>query len=74
MKCFKCLNCGVALGNTDGEVLQIANVLFRRTVTCECVNCGVIRCWKPVLQPKQAIFEACVVESKQTVGIVIQLE
>ncbi len=74
MKCFKCLNCQAPLGNTDGEVLQIANVLFRRTVTCECVVCGETRCWKPVLVEKRVILQSFMTTDGEVVGIVIPLE
>ena len=44
---FRCLSCGREIGQTDGRVLMIGGVEFRRAVTPTC-PCGRPRGWHPV--------------------------
>ena len=47
MKAYRCLYCRAALGYTTGDVLQVANCIFRRKTQIECGNCHRVRWWKP---------------------------
>lgn len=53
MKVFRCrsISCKKPLGHTDGYRLYMAGCVFSWPTQLQCVHCGSLTKWRPVIKP-----------------------
>ncbi len=59
MKEFKCKGCKKAIALTDGNFLYAGGFRFPYKTTGDCLHCGQVNCWRPLIGKKTLSIIEC---------------